>query len=181
MRRPQPSENDIAAALASINRNLERMHDRLYSLETDMLEVKGSLRRLGNGMGWLQSRMSRIENNTEFTVGRGMQARTRELSSIARFNNSRSTGPNYFLQPLYSPFTNQAIPGFPRTKEEFDNLSDDRVAEILRLLGWSDQGSPDRRLSGLREICGISNWYGAGISELLERGVKEDRETPLDK
>ncbi|KAI1733879.1 hypothetical protein F4680DRAFT_440126 [Xylaria scruposa] len=160
MRRPQPSENDIATTLASINWNLERMHTRLASLETNMVVVQDSVRRLECGMGWLHTRMSRIENNTEFTARQGMLVRVRELNSIARFHNSQSTGPNYLLQPLYSPYTHQVIPGFPRTKVEFDNLSDHRVAEIMRLLGWPDQGSPYRRLSALRQLCGISKWYG---------------------
>ncbi|KAI0864164.1 hypothetical protein F4860DRAFT_511020 [Xylaria cubensis] len=112
--------------------------------ESGQSPIAASLAAINQTLQRLETRVGRLEAGL----------RCERLNAAARLLNS-APGMKLVLQPLYSPITNEVVKGFPRTKQDMNNLSVAQVTELLHQLEQPVQGKPEYDLRHLMIICGI--------------------------
>ncbi|KAI1271431.1 hypothetical protein F5Y07DRAFT_382920 [Xylaria sp. FL0933] len=147
------SAQAILDSLNALTRNVEQ-------IATNIQEMKSDIRELKTGMARLETRMERFEGRMESFEGRmeRLEARADAGDEIdrSRLWNGLSSDLAHPIQPLYSRLTTEVLPDFPKTRGDFDRLSKGKVVEFLKLLGFSNDTSLDKKLRLLKMASGIT-------------------------
>ncbi|KAF2478448.1 hypothetical protein BDY17DRAFT_328513 [Neohortaea acidophila] len=97
----------------------------------------------------LREQMNRMERNLTSRMS------ANDHNSIARTQNSLLTSRDENLSPLHNPTTNAAIPDFPSTPREIDQLPAQAANATLGALGQGTDGSLPVKRQRIRITVGL--------------------------
>ncbi|RCI11097.1 hypothetical protein L249_7181 [Ophiocordyceps polyrhachis-furcata BCC 54312] len=164
-----PSVNEgrrLADVLDGLQRSVEGLRTDVEGLRTEVQGLRTEVQGLRTEVQGLRTEVQGLRTEVQVlrtevrTMGGKLDQLDRKTTVInknftARIENSHVIHDEVKLVPLYSVVTGNLVPNFPKTLQDLDALTEQRVNFLLTQLGEEARGRPDDRRDQLEMALGV--------------------------